>query len=65
MPITDLPDKDNLVSPALQQTHSLLPEEGETPKSPWHSPVLLRLSHTSTDQKYANPTELDSKTGPS
>lgn len=65
MPMTDLPDKDNLIFPALQQTHSSLSEAGETPKSPWRSPVLLRLSHTSTDQKYTNPTELDSKTGPS
>lgn len=65
MPITDLPDKDNLVSPALQQTHSLLPEEGETPKSPWHSPVLLRLDHASTEQKQYSTYEKDPTFGPS
>lgn len=65
MPMTDLPDKDNLVFPALQHTHSSPNGDGRTTKSPWRSPVLLRLDHASTEQKSPYPSEKDPTFGPS
>lgn len=64
---TSLPDKDYLLSAALQQTERFLTGEKETPKSPWRRPVLLHLAYTSTDQKLPAMTETTETTafGPS